>query len=49
MLLPEGTGAVTSVTDDETALSVALSRVESSTYADFAVPLPGPRTVRVRY
>jgi hypothetical protein len=49
VLLPEGRGAVTSVTDGGTALSVTLSRVESSTYADFAVPLPGPRTVRIRY
>jgi hypothetical protein len=49
VLLPVGAGAVTSVTDDGKALSVALSRVESSVYADFAVPLPGPRTVRVRY
>jgi hypothetical protein len=49
VLLPERRGAVTSVTDGGTTLSVTLSRVESSTYVDFAVPLPGPRTVRVRY
>ena len=49
VLLPPGVAAATAVTDGSTPVAFTTSRVESSTYADFTLGLPGPRTVRIRY
>jgi hypothetical protein len=49
VLLPAGVAAATAVSDGATPVAFTTSRVESSAYADFAVALPGPKVVRVRY
>ncbi len=49
VLLPAGVAAATGVKDSSMPVAFTISRVESSAYADFAVALPGPRTVRIRY
>jgi hypothetical protein len=49
VLLPAGVTAATAVSDGSTPVALTTSRVESSTYADFTLGLPGPRTVRIRY
>jgi len=48
VLLPAGVAAATAVVDGDTAVTFTTSRVESSTYADFALALT-PRAVRIRY
>jgi hypothetical protein len=49
VLLPDGVDAATAVTEDGAPVAFTTSRLESSAYADFAVALPGPRELRVRY
>ena len=49
VLLPAGVAAATAVTLGPTTVAFTTSRVESSTYADFPLGLPGPSTVRIRY
>ncbi len=49
VLLPAGVAAATGVKDGSMPVDFTISRAESSAYADFAVALPGPRTVRIRY
>jgi hypothetical protein len=48
VLLPSG-ATPKAVTDGSRAVSFTTSRVESSSYADFSVTLPGPRELLVRY
>jgi hypothetical protein len=50
VLLPEGVAAATAVVDGAgSPLPFTTSRVESSSYADFTLALPQPRTVTIRY
>lgn len=49
LLLPAGVEAAAAVTDGGAPVDFAMSRLESSAYADFTLALPGPREVRVRY
>ena len=49
VLLPAGVATATAVSDRSTPVAFTTSRVESSTYTDFTLDLPGPRTVRIRY
>jgi hypothetical protein len=49
VLLPAGVAAATAVIEGSRAVAFTTSRVESSGYADFALQLPGPRSVEVRY
>ena len=49
VLLPAGVTAATAVGDGPAPVAFTTSRVESSTYADFTLALPGSRAVRIRY
>jgi hypothetical protein len=49
VLLPAGVTAAKAVTDGKAALAFTTSRVESSAYADFTVPLHGARELRILY
>ena len=50
VLLPEGQAAASAVVDDTgTPVAFTTARVEASAYADFALALPQPRTVTIRY
>jgi hypothetical protein len=49
LVLLSAVAVAKTVTDGTTPVAFATSRVESSTYADFTLTLPGPRTVRIRY
>ena len=49
VLLPAGVEEATAVTGGGAPVAFTTSRIESSAYADFALALPGPREVRVRY
>ena len=48
VLVPEASGRVVSVSVDGREIPFTESAVESSRYADFSVPLPGPAEARVR-
>jgi len=49
VLLPAGSTGLTSVTANGKPLDFTVSRIESSTYADFELPLPAIQTIFIRY